>query len=99
MGPYVWRRIAQAVPLLFAIVIVDFLIIHLAPGDPVYALVGDFPAPQAYVEQVRAEFGLDKPIGTQLWLYVRQVAAGNFGYSFAQRRPVRDVILDRMGAT
>lgn len=99
LGRYILSRVAQAIPLLLAVIVVNFLVIHLAPGDPIYALVGDYPAPEAYVRQLRAEFGLDKPLPTQLLLYLGKVARGDLGYSFAQRRPVFDVILDRLGAT
>lgn len=71
----------------------------MAPGDPVQALVGDFPAPEAYVRAVRHEFGLDRPLGIQLLMYLRRAAAGDFGYSFAQQRPVFTVILERAPAT
>jgi len=79
--------------------VVNFLLIHLAPGDPVQALVGDFPAPPEYVRAVRHDFGLDRPIAVQLLLYLEHAARGDFGYSFAQRRPVMQVILERVPAT
>lgn len=63
------------------------------------ALVGNFPAPEEYVKELRRELGLDKPLPTQLFLYLGKVARGDLGYSFAQRRPVLNVILERMGAT
>jgi peptide/nickel transport system permease protein len=96
---FVLRRIGQAVPLLLGVVVVNFLIIQLAPGDPVQALVGDFPAPEEYVRQVRAEFGLDRPIPEQLLRYLGQLARGNLGFSFAQRRPVGTVVVERLGRT
>ena len=62
MGRFLLARLAWTVPILFVILIVNFLIIHLAPGDPVQALVGDFPAPPGYLEQIRHDFGLDQPL-------------------------------------
>ncbi|HET7264219.1 MAG TPA: ABC transporter permease [bacterium] len=93
------HRAVQTVPLLLGVIVVNFLLIHLAPGDPVQALVGDFPAPAAYVQAVRHEFGLDRPLGVQLVRYLEHAGAGDFGYSFAQRRPVLRVILERAPAT
>ncbi len=92
---FISRRIVEAAPLLLAVVVVNFMIIHLAPGDPVTALVGDFPAPPEYIERVRHEFGLDQPVGRQLVTYVANVARGNLGYSFANRQPVLNLIGER----
>ena len=80
---------------MLAILIINFLIVHLVPGDPVQALVGDFPTPPGYIEQVRQEFGLDQPIAHQLGLYLWNLAQGNLGFSFANRQPVLGLILDR----
>jgi peptide/nickel transport system permease protein len=96
---FVLGRLGQAVPLLLGVVVVNFLIIQLAPGDPVQALVGDFPAPEEYVRQVRAEFGLDRPIPEQLLRYLGQLLRGNLGHSFAQRQPVGTVVVERLART
>src|SRR5690349_15524471 len=85
--------------MVFGIVVVGFLITHILPGDPVDVLVGDFPAPPEYVAQVRHEFGLDAPLGTQLWLYVVNLAQSNLGFSFVNRQSVLSLILHRAGAT
>jgi peptide/nickel transport system permease protein len=99
MGRYLLARIAWAVPIVLAILIINFLIVHLVPGDPVQALVGDFPTPPGYIEQVRQEFGLDQPISHQLGLYLWNLAQGNLGFSFANRQPVLGLILDRARLT
>ena len=99
MGRYLIARLAWAVPIVLAILIINFLIVHLVPGDPVQALVGDFPTPPGYVEQVRQEFGLDQPITRQLGLYLWNLAQGNLGFSFANRQPVLGLILDRARLT
>ncbi len=96
---YWLRRLLQAIPLLFGVIVVNFTIIHLAPGDPTYALVGDFPAPPDYIARIRADFGLDKPAWEQLLLYLGNVIRGNLGYSFANRQPVLDLVLGRLSAT
>ena len=99
MWLYILKRVAQAIPLLLGVIIVNFMLIQLAPGDPVTLLVGDFPAPEEYVRQVRADFGLDRPVHERLVLYLGQLARGNLGYSFANRLAVAELIGNRIGAT
>jgi peptide/nickel transport system permease protein len=99
MGRFLLARLAWTVPILFVILVVNFLIIHLAPGDPVQALVGDFPAPPGYLEQIRHDFGLDQPLWVQLVRYGQNLLQGHLGYSFANRQPVLDLILARAGTT
>ena len=82
---------------LLGVVVVNFALIQLAPGDPVTILVGDYPAPPEYVAEVRREFGLDRPSAERLVRYLGQLAQGNLGYSFANRQPVRDLIAGRAG--
>lgn len=95
MSRFVIARLGWAIPVIIAILVINFLIIHIVPGDPVQALVGDFPSPPGYVEQVRHDFGLDQPLTTQLWLYLVHLAHGNLGFSFANRQPVLPLILQR----
>ena len=92
---YALMRLAWAGPIILAIVVINFLVVHLVPGDPLQAIVGDFPAPPDYIESVRREFGLDQPLMTQLWLYLKNLAQGNLGFSFANRQPVLTLVLDR----
>lgn len=99
MTRYLLSRLAWAVPIVLAILVINFLIIHIVPGDPIQALVGDFPAPPGYAEQVRKEFGLDQPILVQLGLYLQNLAVGNLGFSFANRQPVLGLLLDRAVVT
>jgi peptide/nickel transport system permease protein len=90
------KRILQAVPLVLGAALVNFTLIQLAPGDPVTVLVGDYPAPPEYVAQVRADFGLDQPLWTRAILYFGNLLRGNLGFSFANRQPVVDLILQRL---
>lgn len=99
MTRFILRRLAEAVPLLLAVIVLNFLIIHLAPGDPINALIGDFPAPPEYIEQVRKQFGLDQPLWKQLLDYVTTVLRGDLGYSFANRRPVWELLVERLTNT
>ncbi len=98
MLSYVARRVAQIVPLLLAILVLTFVIIHLAPGDPVTIFAGD-AGDAAYYAQMRARFGLDRPIHEQLAVYLLNAARGDFGFSYFHRRPVFEVILERVPAT
>ena len=99
LGGYILKRVLQAIPLLLGVVVISFAIIHLAPGDPIQALVGDFPAPEEYIRRVRADFGLDRSLPEQLLAYLGNLAKGNLGYSFANRRAVLDIIGERLPAT
>lgn len=96
---YVIRRILQAVPLLLGIIILNFLLIHLAPGDPVTIFLGDLGTSQEYVQAVRARLGLDRPLPIQLFIYVRSVLGGDLGYSYVNQEKVLTLILGRVPAT
>ncbi len=99
MHIFILRRLLHALPLLLAVVVLNFLLIAFTPGDPITLLVGDFPAPAEYIEQMRREFGLDQPVALQLVRYLGKVVHGDFGYSFANQQPVSTLILARLGAT
>jgi len=99
MTRFVLRRLAHALPLLLAVVVLNFLLIAFTPGDPITLLVGDFPAPPEYLAQMRHDYGLDQPVWVQLVRYLGKVLQGDFGYSFAAQQPVASLILDRLGAT
>ena len=99
MVNFVSRRLLHALPLLVCVIVFNFFLIHLAPGDPIQALVGEFPAPESYIVEMRKVFGLDQPVYIQLLLYIKNVLAGDLGFSFYYRQPVLTVILDRVPAT
>jgi len=94
----IFRRTIQAIPLFFGILLTNFLIIHLAPGDPASFLAGAEASP-GYIEALRAQWGLDKPVLEQFVLYIAKVLHGDLGYSFAQSRPVIEVVLERVPNT
>ena len=99
MARYVLSRVVAALVLLAVVTILNFLLTHVLPGDPVTALVGQFPAPPAYVALVRHDYGLDQPLGVQLVDYLGNLARGNLGYSFGSQRPVLPLVLFRAQAT
>ena len=96
---YVARRLLQAVPLVFVIILINFFLIHAAPGDPVDFLVGTMEATPEYLEGLRREFGLDQPLPVQLWRYVSKIAVLDMGYSLRFRQPVFELIMSRLPAT
>jgi peptide/nickel transport system permease protein len=95
---YVLQRLVQAVPLLLGLLVLNFVLIHSAPGDPIYVLAGQ-SGDATYFAEMRSKFGLDRPLHEQLWHYVANAARGEFGYSFAYRQPVFQVVLSRIPAT
>ena len=92
------KRILQAIPLLIIISIISFLLIKLAPGDPVQAFIT--PKMSASdIERIRQNLGLDKPIYLQYFYWIKNILQGDFGYSLTNYRPVLDLILERIPAT
>src|SRR5712691_9616516 len=89
MARYALVRLLQIPPVLLGLVTVIWLVVRLAPGDPVLALVGDFPAPDEYVQRIPEQF----------LRYVTAVARGDLGFSFVFRRPVLGLVLERAAAT
>jgi peptide/nickel transport system permease protein len=97
---YALRRALQDVPVIILIMIGTFLLLKLAPGDTVDALVGDMGGADAeFIARLRAEYGLDQPVWVQLWRYMVKFASFDFGWSFVYEQPVAEVLLDRIGTT
>lgn len=97
---YVLRRLAQAVPTVLAIVVLNFLLLQLAPGDAADVLAGEAgSATPEYMAQLRKTFGLDQPLWMQLLLYVKQIVTFDLGFSFRHGMPVSELILSRLGPT
>ena len=93
-------RLLKMAGVVLAIVVLNFMIIRLAPGDPASVMAGEAGAADAqFVQQLRQEFGLDQPLPTQLWKYVSGVLRLDLGYSYRQKRPVIDLINERLAAT
>lgn len=97
---YMLRRILQAVPVILLIMVGSFLLVKLAPGDTVDALVGDMGgADPAFVARLRQEYGLDQPVLVQLWRYLAHLLRFDFGRSFVYEAPVAQVLLSRLWVT
>ena len=96
----VGQRLLKAIPLLLAIVICNFVLLKLAPGDAAEVLAGEAGAGTAeYLAELRARFGLDQPVYMQLWHYVVKLVTLDLGFSFRHNQPVLSLILDRLPAT
>lgn len=95
---YVAKRLLQFIPSLLGIIIITFVIIHSAPGDPVYYLAGEFAEPD-YIEELREKLGLNKPLLEQFSIYLKTVLRGDLGYSLVYNEPVLNAIVSRAPAT
>jgi peptide/nickel transport system permease protein len=95
---YLLRRLVQVVPAVAGIIAIAFVVIHVAPGDPVLALAGQH-GDAAYYALIRAKFGLDRPLPEQLLRYAGRVGGGDLGMSYVHGRPVLAVVLERLPAT
>jgi len=97
---YILRRLLQAIPVLLGIAIVNFLLLQLAPGDAADVLAGEAgSATPEYMAQLRENFGLDKSVPEQLFIYVKNLLSFDLGFSFRHNMPVLDLILERLGPT
>lgn len=100
IASFLGRRLVKSVFILLAIVMINFLLVRAAPGDPAMVMAGEAgAADEQYVAQLREQFGLDRPLHEQLGIYVADVAQGDLGFSYRQQRPVWDLIADRLPAT
>lgn len=95
---YVLRRLVQVLPAVAAIVLLGFVLVHAAPGDPISALAGE-DGDADYYARMTERFGLDQPLPVQFGTYASNVLRGNFGTSIVQGRPVAEVIAGRLPAT
>ncbi len=97
-GRFLIRRLIQSLILILILILVNFLLIHLAPGDPVHLLAGQ-SGDEKYYEFIRAKFGLNQSLASQLWIYLTSVLRGDLGYSLGYQQPVLGVIIARIPAT
>ncbi len=84
---YLLRRVLYALPIALAVSLVCFMLVHIAPGDPINAIV-PADAPQEVVDQIKREYGLDKPLPVQFALWLSHVVQGDLGKSLATGRSV-----------
>ncbi|MDA0739388.1 MAG: ABC transporter permease [Nitrospirae bacterium] len=91
-------RILTALGVIFGVVCVVFLLLHLVPGDPVEVMLGESAQP-ADREALRQALGLDQPIHLQLLSYFKGLAQLDLGTSLYSRRPISEILLERLPAT
>jgi len=96
--PYLLKRLAQSVFVLFGITLITFLLVFLLPADPARMIAGR-SATVATVESIRRELGLDRPLPVQYVSYLKGLVRGDLGRSYAQRAPVSDLIASRFAPT
>jgi ABC-type dipeptide/oligopeptide/nickel transport system permease component len=102
MALFVLRRLVLAIPLLIGITFISFLVIHLAPGDPVEQMAGDLNPDRSVqaMEQLRKLYGLDQPLHVQYWRWLSRIVRLDFGRSFLpDGKPVLEKIGERLPVT
>ena len=98
MARYLVRRLLLTIPVLLGVATLVFALIHLVPGDPAQAMLGE-GASQEEVERLRRALGLDRPLLTQYTAFLGGLVQGDLGTSFRYNTPVTDQILARLGNT
>ena len=98
MSGFIARRLLLAVPTLFGVLVVAFLLLYVAPGDPVEAMIGE-RADSATIARLRAELHVDDPLPTRFAHYVGRVAVGDLGRSYITDRPIAQDIRERFPKT
>jgi peptide/nickel transport system permease protein len=96
--PYIIRRLLIAIPVLFGVTIVNFIIINLAPGNPVEMFI-DPNTTQEQIELRKEQLGLNDPLWVQYLHWLGNLFQGNLGYSISTYEPVTKIILERIGPT
>ena len=98
MNAFIFRRLLLSIPTLVGVLVVAFLLLYVAPGDPVMAMVGE-RADEATIARLRAELRLDDPLPVQFGHYIAGIAKGDLGKSYITNRPIRNDILERFPKT
>ncbi len=98
MWGYFCGRLAIAVPTLFIVTIIVFGLQHLLPGDPALIMLGEDRSPEA-IAQINREYNLDRPVPVQYVLWLGKAARGDFGHSLRTRKPVGELIAEKLPVT
>lgn len=98
MLSFLARRLLLTVPVLFGVATLVFSLIHLVPGDPAQAMLGEGAAPED-IAQLRTRLGLDRPLLAQYGSYLKGLAQGDLGTSLRTQQPVASQIAERLPAT
>ncbi|MCO5143523.1 MAG: ABC transporter permease [Oligoflexia bacterium] len=92
------KRFFELIPVIWGVGTIVFLLLHLIPGDPVDIMLGENALP-AKRDSLRASLNLDKPLITQYGIFWKSVLSGNLGESYISRKPVADLLKERVFAT
>jgi peptide/nickel transport system permease protein len=95
---YILRRLVQAIPVLFGVTLIVFFMIHLVPGDPARTMLGVHATPSR-VAALHREWGLDRSVPEQYWLYLKRLLHGNLGTSLFYRVSTASLIRGRLPVT
>ncbi len=96
---YVGRKIVSSTASLAFILVFNFFLFRVLPGDPAKSLTRNRLVPAEQVAELRKSFGLDKPLLEQFWLYLGNTLSGDLGISYKFRQPVTSVIAERLWPT
>lgn len=100
LAQFLLSRLLQVAALVTAVVVLNFVLVHAAPGDPVETIAGASGGMSAeLMAQLRTQYGLDKPLMVQLGVYLDKVIRGDLGYSYFFNLPVVALIEERVPAT
>ncbi|TDH35959.1 ABC transporter permease [Pseudohoeflea suaedae] len=98
MGLYIAKRLLAAIPVLFGLTIIVFVIMSMIPGDPATAILGSYATPEN-VEKLNRDLGLDKSMVEQYFIWIGNLLHGDLGRSYSLNKPVLDEVLSRFNAT
>jgi len=96
MTAYIIRRLWQSIPTLLGVVLLVFVLFNWIGGDPAYLLAGKMSNPEQ-IENIRRQLGVDQPYYVQLWIFITQIATGDFGASWATNEKVSAIFASRLG--
>ena len=99
MTRYILRRLLLVIPVLFLVTIAIFGLIHITPGDPLTAILGEERADAQVIAVLRERMGLDQPVPVQYLRWLGRAVQGDLGYSFHLRQQVAQAIADRLPVT
>lgn len=100
MASFLIKRLGYGLLLMLGVVVLNFFLIRLAPGDPAVVIAGEMGgATEEMLESIREDYGLNEPQLTQLWIYISGIAQGDLGESFFFNQPVAKLIGHRIGPT
>ena len=96
---YICKRLLQGIPMILAVIILCFVIIQIAPGDPIDLMTAGYTPTEEMRAALEETWGLNQPLHVQLWNYLVSMLRGDLGYSYMQGAPVAEVLDERLPKT